>query len=530
MQHTAHSEAMRFDGGDKRDGASALAAVVRRLSGARSEAEIMGIVTYGVRTLLQADGATFVLRDGDRCYYAEEDSISPLWKGRRFPMASCVSGWCMLHRAPAVIHDVYADPRVPVGAYRPTFVRSMVMAPVGLEEPIAALGAYWSVTRTIQPEEIELLQTIANAAALAVAYVQLQENGRPTKPKALPQPPPPAAAAERERSWLARLGERLRHDAFKPNTPAAYAFGAFCVAVAALLRWGVNAADPGVHAPFTTFYPATLFTLLVAGAEAAAFAGVIGGLIAYLAFMPPRFGFGPLTSTAEVNLGLYLAGTGLMIWMVERYRRAVRRLMEEDARLITLAREQNHRMQNAIGVVESIVRQSLRGDRLLARSINQRIRAGLAEIDIQPRGGAKAAPLGAVLSEQLEAFDLSRFRLDGDDDIAVAAEVCTLVALAAHELATNAVKYGALTTPDGCVEVEWRAAGGRVTVCWRELGGPPVEPTTERGYGSILLNRLITAANGSFTRNFTPEGVAVEISLPLAPAHQNMSLGAKPAH
>jgi two-component sensor histidine kinase len=508
---------MRFEGGETRAGPGALAAIVRHLSGARSQAEILGIVTDGVRTLLQADGATFVLRDGDRCYYAEEDSISPLWKGRRFPMATCVSGWCMLHRTPAVIHDIYADPRVPVGAYRPTFVRSMVMAPVGLEEPIAALGAYWSVTREIRAEEIELLQTIANAAALAVAYVQLQETGCAATQKPLP-PPPPTPAPERERSWLGRLGERLRHDAFKPNTPGAYAFAVFCVAAAALLRWGVNAADPGVHAPFTTFYPATLFTLLVAGAEAAAFAGVAGGLIAYLAFMPPRFGFGPLTSTAEVNLGLYLGGTGLMIWMVERYRRAVRRLMEEDARLITLAREQNHRMHNAIGVVESIVRQSLKADALLARSINQRIRAGLADIDMRPRGASKPASLRALLTEQLEAFDLRRFRLQGCDDTPVAPEVCNLVTLAAHELATNALKYGALSTPEGCVEVDWRVGEGRTIVSWREQGGPPCEPTTYRGYGSILLNRLITAAKGTFTRNFTPDGVAVEISLPFAPA------------
>jgi two-component sensor histidine kinase len=512
---------MRLEAKDGGDGASALAAVVRRLSTARSHEEIMGVVTYGVRTLLQADGATFVLRDGDRCYYAEEDAISPLWKGRRFPLTTCVSGWCMLNRTPAVIQDIYVDPRVPVDAYRPTFVRSMAMAPVGLEEPIAALGAYWSVAREIRPTEIELLQTIANAAALAVAYVQLQQAPRPARQKPLPPPQPSSAhatAPRRRHSWLGRLGEHLRDDAFQPNSATAYGFAIMCVAVAALVRWGVDAAGATVHAPFVTFYPAALVTMLVAGAEAAAVAAVLGGLVAYCVFIPPGLGVVPLNLGGGINLALYLGGAGLSIWMLERYRRAVRRFMQEDARLITLAREQNHRVQNAIGVVESIVRQSLRDDPVLARSINQRIRAGLANLDIRPRGAAsKSASLRVLLTEQLEAFDLKRFRFQSDDDTPVTAEICSLITLAAHELATNALKYGALSTADGRVDLDWRIAGGQATVSWREHGGPPVRPTADRGYGSVLLNRLVTAAKGSFTRRFEAEGVAAEISLPLAP-------------
>jgi GAF domain-containing protein len=61
--------------------AAALAAIIRRLASARSLAEIMAIVTHAARTLLQADGVTFVLRDGQLCHYAEEDAIGPLWKG-----------------------------------------------------------------------------------------------------------------------------------------------------------------------------------------------------------------------------------------------------------------------------------------------------------------------------------------------------------------------------------------------------------------------------------------------------------------
>jgi hypothetical protein len=77
-----------------------LVAIVRRLAIARTISEVMQITTQAARSLLHADGVTFVLRDGDLCYYAEEDAVSPLWKGRRFPMGACISGWCMTEENP----------------------------------------------------------------------------------------------------------------------------------------------------------------------------------------------------------------------------------------------------------------------------------------------------------------------------------------------------------------------------------------------------------------------------------------------
>src|SRR5436305_10473495 len=94
--------ALTFTAREHLDHAGALVGVVQRLSLARSLAEIERIVGSAARRLIGADGATFVVRDGDDCVYAEEDSIAPLWKGRRFPMHSCISGWVMLQGEPAV--------------------------------------------------------------------------------------------------------------------------------------------------------------------------------------------------------------------------------------------------------------------------------------------------------------------------------------------------------------------------------------------------------------------------------------------
>lgn len=153
-----------------------LVATVRRLAIARTISEVMQTTTQAARSLLHADGVTFILRDGDLCYYAEEDAVSPLWKGRRFPMSACISGWCMTEEKPAVVQDIYADPRIPQDAYRPTFVRSLAMVPVRHERAaIAAMGAYWAISRQVTPEELELLETVANSAALAIAFVEVQQ-------------------------------------------------------------------------------------------------------------------------------------------------------------------------------------------------------------------------------------------------------------------------------------------------------------------------------------------------------------------
>jgi len=145
---------------------------VQELSLARDLESIMALVRRTARQLTGADGATFVLRDGDMCHYADEDAIAPLWKGQRFPMSACVSGWAMLNRQPAIIEDIYADSRVPVDAYRPTFVKSLVMVPIRTSSPIGAIGNYWAHHHLASREEVELLQGLANTTAVALENVQ----------------------------------------------------------------------------------------------------------------------------------------------------------------------------------------------------------------------------------------------------------------------------------------------------------------------------------------------------------------------
>lgn len=155
------------------DDARELIEAIQQLSLARSIPEIQAIVRSAARRLTGADGATFVLRDGDFCHYADEDAISPLWKGQRFPIETCISGWAMLNRQPAVIPDIYVDDRIPINAYRVTFVKSLAMVPIRTLDPVGAIGNYWADQHEPTPQEVELLQALADSTAVAMENVRM---------------------------------------------------------------------------------------------------------------------------------------------------------------------------------------------------------------------------------------------------------------------------------------------------------------------------------------------------------------------
>jgi GAF domain-containing protein len=146
---------------------------VQEICAARLLEDIMAVTRRWARRLTRADGVTFVLRSGDMCYYADEEAIEPLWKGQRFPLHDCVSGWVILNAQPVIIPDIYADPRVPHAVYRQTFVRSLLMVPVRKAAPLGALGAYWGTGTLPTPAHVQLLELLAEAAGVGLMSEQL---------------------------------------------------------------------------------------------------------------------------------------------------------------------------------------------------------------------------------------------------------------------------------------------------------------------------------------------------------------------
>jgi K+-sensing histidine kinase KdpD len=153
-----------------------LVSAVQELSLARDLASVMKIVRTVAREITGADGATFILKEKDKCFYADEDAISPLWKGNRFPMENCISGWVMNNRTTVTIEDIYLDNRIPHAAYRPTFVKSLAVVPIRTIDPLGAIGNYWATHHTPKDEELNLLRSLADTTAVALENIQVYQD------------------------------------------------------------------------------------------------------------------------------------------------------------------------------------------------------------------------------------------------------------------------------------------------------------------------------------------------------------------
>jgi len=134
--------------------------------------------------------------------------------------------------------------------------------------------------------------------------------------------------------------------------------------------------------------------------------------------------------------------------------------------------------------------------------------------DVLIRSGWEDAPLRDVIEGALAAYsgEPGRIAVEGLP-VLLAANLVMTVSLAFHELATNAVKHGALSVPDGSVNVAWTTdpamrSARQVRIVWRECGGPPVERPERRGFGSQLLEQGIRSqAGGTVQLDFQPKGL-----------------------
>lgn len=492
--------------------AEALTSVIRRLASAQTLPEIMEIVTHAARVLLAADGVTFVLRDGDRCHYAEEDSIAPLWKGRRFPLGACISGWCMENGRAVSIPDIYQDERIPQDAYRPTFVKSLAMVPVRQEQPIAALGAYWARHYQASPADLDLLQTVANAAALPIAYVQLREAHRNRGWQRLIEALslPAQRASERLAAWNPSARLHL------PQGLKAVGLGFGLAAAAYLVRMPLTSLV-GREVPYATFYAAVVLATIWGGWIAGATALVVGGLAANIMLVEPI----GAPSLSEPNLGallVYALVAAMVLIITHRLVRTAHREMDLNRQLELVRGELQHRIKNSLTVVQALAVQTSRSSTDTAdfdAKFTRRLQALAGAQSLISDSTHSAAGLAMIMERTLSPFDLSgSIRMENASQVRIGEDAAIGLALILNELATNALKYGALSTSTGTVLIECGLVDDLARICWSEQGGPPVSPPSRKGFGTRLIKSALGQANGTVEIDYRQDGVRCTIELP----------------
>jgi PAS domain S-box-containing protein len=197
---------------------------------------------------------------------------------------------------------------------------------------------------------------------------------------------------------------------------------------------------------------------------------------------------------------------------------------QAEARQRLLINELNHRVKNTLASIQSIVRQTLRPEETpvqVRERLIERLLAMSAAHDVLTRESWEGAALEEIVLQGVAPFvdDQEPGRIAiGGPTLRVGASTALSLALAVHELATNAAKYGALSTPAGKVAIAWERAGedGAILI-WTERDGPPVSPPARKGFGTRLLDRGLAADLGGQPKlTFAAEGVRAVLPVRLA--------------
>jgi two-component system CheB/CheR fusion protein len=193
-------------------------------------------------------------------------------------------------------------------------------------------------------------------------------------------------------------------------------------------------------------------------------------------------------------------------------------------RLQTLfVEEMRHRIKNTLSTVQAIASQTMRSASADDReAFVGRLRALASAHDLLTIENWNRALLRDIAERALKPFQeqhRARLLIEGDD-VWLDANKASMLAMALHELATNAVKYGALSNGHGRVGITWTMIGddrqSRVKFLWQERGGPPVKAPKQTGFGSLLIERALKADLGDVSLDFDPEGVVCTLEIETA--------------
>ena len=214
-------------------------------------------------------------------------------------------------------------------------------------------------------------------------------------------------------------------------------------------------------------------------------------------------------SISQVTVGGERVGTIILRDITERK-------INEEARSL-LAREVDHRAKNALAVAQALVGLT-KADTMeeFADAVRGRIEALGRAHSLLSQSQWRGAPLEQLVRDELLPYAKDGQLLLSGPKVTCRADAVQSLSLLFHELATNAVKYGALGREDGQVAVRWRRDGDSMFVSWKELGGPPVSPPKHRGFGTRLLNQVSgRQLNAKLEFEWNPEGLRLRIRLPL---------------
>lgn len=296
----------------------------------------------------------------------------------------------------------------------------------------------------------------------------------------------------------------------KPTLGHSLVVIAACVAAASLARWLLG--DAARPVPFVTYFPAIVLCALLAGWRAGLASVLVSMAVVNLIFMQPKIAITGDWNTAVMMI-LFVLSCALLVAIAQTLRSTVASLQMATDRAEYLNQELIHRVRNSLTVVNSLAAMTHRADPASFTAVFSKRMAALAEgLDILSRRDGLERDLHDIVSKACAPFGEGKRIVISGTTGKLPSQTCVPLILAVHELCTNAVKYGALSYPEGRIRIQttWDDIQGLAHVHWEEADGPLVAPPEQEGLGSALLADPIL---GPANLVFNPQGVRCEMCL-----------------
>ncbi|MFT4116767.1 sensor histidine kinase [Bradyrhizobium sp.] len=281
-----------------------------------------------------------------------------------------------------------------------------------------------------------------------------------------------------------------------PSLGLSIAFAVACLLLATLARWGLAHMRPDVY--FTPYFPAVFFATAFGGFRIGVVTALIGGVLGVVL----NFGDAFADRARFALLALYWGVSALTIWGVEHYRsllieqrRISKRLIEEEEYRKLLVDELQHRLKNKLSTVHAVMHQVLHDQPQIWSRIDPRLRSLAATDDLISQIDKSGCDIRDLLISELGPYGHVRFTLNGER-LFLPAKLAVTLSLMFHELATNAGKYGAFSSPRGLLQVSWTISDDRLVVTWDETEGPSIDDVQAPGFGTKLLKSALMAFDG----------------------------------
>lgn len=283
-----------------------------------------------------------------------------------------------------------------------------------------------------------------------------------------------------------------------------FALGLLAAVAAVAVRYALGL--PAGVLPFFTVVIAVSLVTVAAGLIGGVTTMVVGGILTCYFIMPTSAavsldGGGTYALVGYFAITTMILATSQLYRLSEKNRQAAAlALARQDAEHQTFfAREMSHRLKNAMAIVQALARQTFDHETPEVAKFEGRLKT-LADAHnlLNEHVKQPTASVEEVVAAAIRPFmALHRFNLDGPA-LSLPSQQVVLLALALHELGTNALKYGALRIPEGRISIRWDAFDGGVWLEWKEQGGPPVDPPAADGFGSRLLRRASMGAHVAY--------------------------------